>query len=241
MSHTPLKSPSAVTPKSHAERPAERLAVALLITLPTNPDDARRRSPGLPLSELREALVDMIEREALSQREGDRLSPLFKVIGSEGVSDRLERLAQESPSASTRDYALAALFHSARGLRLFESLSAEERVARCGPWVRPMVSMASDDSFPRVALAALYRATPAPTRPLLMWKIESCRQEVGGDPLAAYEQLLRAPLTEQEAEPLLQGLRESRALAAVSALMERASPEARAVFARLLLSEEQAS
>lgn len=252
MSHSPLKpahaphrdatpaQPSAPTPPQH-EPPAERLARALLTSLPTTPDDARRRAPGYPLSDLREALVDMIEREALTQREGDRLSPLFKVISVEAVGERLERLARRSTITSVRDYALAALFHSERGLRLFESLSPEERVARCAPWVRPMVSMASDDTFPRVALAALYRATPAQTRPMLMWKIESCRQEVSGDPSAAYEQLLRAPLSADEAEALLRGLHESGALTCVAPLMERASAEARAVFARLLASDEQAS
>jgi len=223
------------------ERPAERLAVALLLTLPATPDDARRRAPGQPLSALREALVDLIEREGLSQAEGDRLSPLFKVLGVEEVGGRLERLARSGATDVVRDYALAALFHSEPGLRLFESLTPEERVARCGPWVRPMVSMARDDAFPRVALVALYRATPAAARPLLTWKIESCRQEVGGDPRAAYEQLLRAPLTAAEAAPLLQGLREAGALSAVAPLMEGASAEARAEFARLLASDEQVS
>ena len=75
----------------------------------------------------------------------------------------------------------------------------------------------------------------------LMWKIESCRQEVGGDPRVAYEQLLRAPLSAEEAEALLRGLRESGELTRVEPLMERASQETRAVFSRLLLSDDQVS
>ena len=64
---------------------------------PTTPDDARRRAPGYPLSDLREALVDMIEREALTQRE----DPIQRGGGL--------RAAALYPDRALRDLALNAL------------------------------------------------------------------------------------------------------------------------------------
>lgn len=183
----------------------ERLATTLLSELPKTKEEASQRIAPVQLSVLRKTLVSMIRRGSLSAWEGDRLSPLFKVIGVGQQEVHLKQLVQNCKDDHRRAQALAALFHSPVGQRIFDQLSDEERVLLCAPWVRPMMALASEDSFPRYALTALFEATPRAQQAHLVRRFEECRREVGGCPLGAYEVLLKqARFRTQELELLFE-------------------------------------
>ena len=220
----------------------ERQALSLLSPLPSSTEELARRAYPLTLTELRCVLVTLMERGALSAAQGDRLSPFFKVLGVGAQEARLlalfEREGQREGCEELRAQALAALFHSPRGVALFESLDALERVSLCGPWVRPMMALASEELFPRLAIAALYQATPPEARCALLWRLERCRAEVGGEAKRAYEALLTThELSAEELEVLFSELKREGELEGLSALMLSASAQTRACFERAVSVE----
>lgn len=147
----------------------------LLNKLPSSMSDATRRT-NLSAHEIHEDLYKLICTGDLTQPQADRIAPLFKVLGPSHHTDDYIRIFHSTDSnTSLKERALSALFHSPAGLELFGELNASDRVEYCGPWLRPMVALASseDDMFPRVALAALYRATPEEFRMKLIYKITS--------------------------------------------------------------------
>ena len=184
----------------------QRLAVTLLTSLPRSLSEAGHRVSPVPLKMARSALVMMIEEGSLTAWEGDRLSPLFKVIGVGSEVSRLSELAQLSSCEEQRSRALAALFHSEEGQRLFHLLTDEERVTLSSPWVRPMMALASEDHFPRFALTALFESTARACQPSLIRQFERCRAEVSGCAKSAYEVLLRQGELTTEHLELLFGL-----------------------------------
>lgn len=124
---------------------------------------------------------------AIERRLGDRISPLCKIVGMDEHHDLLEQLFRNNAvAAPVRELALAAIFHSERGLKLFETLTPEERVEWCGPWVRPMIEMAAaaavtGEAFPQFALCALLRATPPAARTQLVAKVAEHAAQMGVD------------------------------------------------------------
>jgi len=161
---------------------------------------------GVEAPVLRKMVVSCVSRagtaEGLPQTLADRLAPLCKVIGMDDYADEMARIFvdREQPFA-VRETALAVLFHTAEGQRVFNDLPPRERVDFCGPWVRPMLVMgSSDQQFPRFALAALYAATPADTRTHLCDKIVELIHQLGTAVTAdAVSVLIKALTPEQRA------------------------------------------
>lgn len=235
--HRPSSTSTSYAPSVSTGAPrtlTQRLAVTLLTQLPRRLDEATERVAPAHLDMIRKALTMMIEEGSLSAWEGDRLSPLFKVIGVGAQAQRLRELARPSEPEGQRAQALAALFHSGEGQRLFHQLSDEERVALCAPWVRPMMSMASEDHFPSYALAALFESTAHRCQPELLRRFERCRAEVAGCPKGAYEVLLRQEgLACDDLELLFSLIGERGQLEALKGLRSEWPHRTRAAFVRV--------
>lgn len=80
-----------------------------------------------------------------------------------------------------RETLLAAVFHTPQGERKFLGMSPQERVEYCGPWVRSMVAVANErgEIFGQRALAALYIATEAASRDLLIERVVTAMRDMG--------------------------------------------------------------
>ena len=218
---------SALTPLSSPERHA----LSLMSPLPSSKEALSRRAYPMTLTELRRTIVTLLDHERLSDEQGDRLSPFFKVLGVGEEEERLVACFSAARPDRVRAQALAALFHSERGVSIFSALSDLERVSLCAPWVRPMMALASEELFPRFAIAALFQATPSEARLALLWRFERCRQEVGGRAASAYEVLLtQNELTCEERELLLEELSAVDELEGLAELMSRCEPALQALF-----------
>ena len=150
--------------------------------------------------------MHLIYTNALTVEQGDQLSPLFKVLGSEGVSNELFHLITYTTNRIQREQALAAMFHSTAGQMYFEDLSEFQRIELSGPWIRPMMRLVESDTFPRFALAALYHSTADYARAELLQRFEECRIEVKADPLYVYEIVWQRPIEENLALYLFKNL-----------------------------------
>jgi hypothetical protein len=181
-------------------------AIAVLSPLPAQRSTIRKRIGALSLLSLRRTLVYLIYTNTLTVEQGDQLSPLFKVLGIEGVSNELFYLLTHAPILIQREQALAAIFHSTKGQSYFENLSEFQRIELSGPWIRPMMRIATIDTFPRFAIAALYHSTADYARADLLQRFEECRQEVNADPIYVYEILWQRPIEEHLALYLLETL-----------------------------------
>lgn len=242
---TPQPTPySAQATLSRARSATQRFAVTLLRRLPSSSEEAAQRVAPLGVERIREALISMIERGELSAWEGDRLSPLFKVIGLGDQAGRLSALIKPERGERLRAQALAALFHSDEGQLAFGRLTDAERVELCAPWVRPMMALAREDRFPRFALAALYDSTPPAHRAALLERFERCRHEVDGCPQSAYELLLtRLELSLEELKILFKLLSQRGHLEALGAVISEAPLQLRRAYHRALseVRKEKAS
>jgi len=238
LAHDPI---TAYAPNTQASRsPRQQRALSLLNPLPRSMSEAARRIKPMRLSTARRALTSMIEREELSHWEGDRLSPLFKVIGVAGVSERLSALTAPGRSEEQRSQALAALFHSPQGQPLFESLSERERVELSAPWVRPMAALAHDDGFPRYALAALFEATSPQLHATLLLLFERCRREVSGCALRVYEVILRkGTLSAPSLRLLFEELSFSAELEELEPLVAELSPRVQSAYREALSAQHK--
>lgn len=121
-----------------------------------------------------------------TQLEADQISPMAKIVGVYAhVPELEERFADTTQPDHLREYALAALFHTPQGRKVFAELDADARVRWCGPWVRPMLRLSHelDDEFPPRALVALFIATPMASRMALVRKLakEVCALHFGAD------------------------------------------------------------
>ena len=232
---TEQRAPYSATPGERAPRSlTQRLAITLLTNLPRSLAEAGQRVSPVPLKMARGALIMMIEEGSLTAWEGDRLSPLFKVIGVGSEVSRLSELAKFSACEEQRAQALAALFHSEEGQRLFHLLTDEERVTLSSPWVRPMMALASEDHFPRFALTALFESTAPSCQASLLRQFERCRVEVSGCAKSAYEVLIRQEgLTTEHLELLFGLIGAQGQLASLEDLSSEWSPQTRAVFTRV--------
>jgi hypothetical protein len=135
---------------------------------------------------------------------------------------------------------LAALFHSARGHEMFEIFTEEERVLLSGPWVRPMMRLASRERFPKQALLALYQSTSVDARELLIQQFERCRRRVHADPLPTYELLLPA-LSFSELNLLFAYWSSSAELSSMTPYMSLFSKEVQQAFDYAACSENEVS
>ena len=101
------------------------------------------------------------------------------------------------------------------------------------------MALASEELFPRLAIAALYQATPPEARCALLWRLERCRAEVGGEPKSAYEALLTThELSGDELDVLFSELKREGELEGMSALMLSVSAQTRDSFERALSAED---
>lgn len=225
-------------------------ARSLLQRLPSHLDEVRRRSAPSSLFELRIALFALIDSDALGCDEADQLAPLLRVLGVQELERPLSLwlegewcIAQSDRhnAHTTRvERGLAALFHSARGHELFESLSGEERIRLSGPWVRPMMRLAGRDRFPKQALLALYQSTDPNDRDALIQQFERCRRRVHARPLPTYELLIPA-LTFAELSLLFAYWASHDELEAVAPHMKVFSETVQQLFSSMLTSERQVS
>jgi hypothetical protein len=147
--------------------------------------------PGAPLRELPEQMksetMEMIF-DAISDRtwletplaQRDKLSPVMSLLGQSREGDAEARVLEAFDKASA-DYdidMMEALL--AFDMRAVNHASARDRVAACGPWVRPMLRCYHDgDPEPRVYLVMLFRATPNKLRDALVAKILRFCDELG--------------------------------------------------------------
>ena len=141
--------------------------------LPRTVEEFRSRGfdPDDAIVEIGKAFID----QSLTRQDIDNLSPLTKVIKVEDGMARLI-LSYWNVDGYDREAILAIIFHTSVGQEFFETLSEEDRVVNSGPWVRPMVKTASDNEFPRYALAALLASTEQTSWPTLIAKMEDCRK-----------------------------------------------------------------
>jgi len=159
------------------------------------------------LRELRAQVMKVVSGHIKVRSElADKLSPLCKIIDMSEHAEELDALfADESNSRLTRERALAAVFHTDVGLSRFQSLNPLQRVEFCAPWVRPILRLGATEEFPRVALMALYRATPDEARDALIAMIGLLVAQVGATH-QALSTLLRAPLSDAQRVVLDQAL-----------------------------------
>ena len=141
---------------------------------------------------------------------------------------------QHTHRIEVKEQLLAMLFHSEVGLELFENLSDEERVELSGPWMRPMIRLASSQSFPRYALCALYTSTPQSYQPLLLEKMEAFRALIGECPSRVYEVLIKQGLSPLHSEDFLKQIHQNGALKSLASLLDEAPNEVRLIYTQLL-------
>lgn len=142
---------------------------ALLTSLPSNKQQALSRT-GATIDEIHDYMVGNAIARSFTLVELDRLAPLFRVLDvPSNHTNMLKHLVKSNLDVSIREVALSMVFHSKEGQDLFESLGQTDRIALMGPWVRPMLTMASQgDAFAVTALCALYEATPSDYRALMV-------------------------------------------------------------------------
>ena len=227
-------------------------ARALLSCLPSTIDEVRQRTAPTSLFCLRAALFALVTQDCLKTEEADQLAPLSRVIGLGEVEGPLflwfklikaERtLIWGAPRLHiTRlERALALLFHSTSGQRIFERLTGEERVILSGPWVRPMMRLAQQELFPRHALLALYRSTQADDQELLIEQFERCRKRVSADPISVYS-LLFGQMTVIELERLFGHLAANNELERLSSHATTFAPSVRRAYDQAVRSVSEVS
>jgi len=159
------------------------------------------------LRELRAQVMKVVSGHIKVRSElADKLSPLCKLIDMSEHAAELDAIfTDENNLRLVRERALAAMFHTDVGLARFQSLSPLQRIEFCAPWVRPILRLGATDEFPRVALMALYRATPDEARDALIAMIGLLVAQVGAT-RDALTTLLRAPLSDAQRMVLEQAL-----------------------------------
>lgn len=174
---------------------------------------------------LTEDILYLLSNHMLSLEIIDQLSVLYKENPESLLTPQLlnQMLAQFQGTLDRyqREGILAMLFHHPQGTMLFEQLSDAERVDLSGPWIRPMMRLASVDLFPRFALLSLYHSTPKAERKRLMSHLERCRIEAKVKDLICYESLLKAQLTRQELTWLFRAIYRSGELDALEPIIDQ--------------------
>ena len=207
-------------------------ALDLLTHLPPTFQDLQSRTSETPLLSIRLCLLYLVCTRQLTQAQGDQLSPLFKILGTEGIESRLLNLFEKTDLIPLKEHLLAMIFHSSEGLELFESLSDEERVELCGPWMRPMIHLAQTQSFPRYALCALYTSTPKQCQLHLLEKMESFRSEIGHSADLVYEILIKQGLSPLHTAPFLKQIQKHGDLHQLSSLLDESPREVRYFYSK---------
>ena len=179
---------------------------SLLLSLPNHIEEVRARSGSSSLFTIRVVLFTLVDHNLLTLEEADQLAPLFRIIGLGSLEAALMNwFCQEHTNLGKTGWeedeglklttnrlerGLSILFHSDQGQYLFESLKEEERVRLSGPWVRPMMRLASYEVFPQYALCALFKSTSENMKATLIIQFEKCRRKVRAKPLPIYEKLI---------------------------------------------------
>ena len=187
-------------------------------------------------------MLYLVCTRSLTQTQGDQLSPLFKVLGVDGIEERVLSLFKHTQFIPLKEQLLAMIFHSESGLELFENLSDQERVELCGPWMRPMVMLSKSQSFPRYALCALYTSTPQEQQPYLLEKIEHFRARQRLNPCFVYEILIKQGLSPLHSMDFFSQIYHHGDLKELLPLLDEAPKELRTLYQKWMnLNPDQAS
>ena len=209
-------------------------ALTLLETLPSSVKEIKQRLPHVELKELQHCFLYLVCTQTLTQSQGDQLSPLFKIIGSDEIEEHLLKAFKQTECIPLKEQLLAMIFHSEVGLELFEDLNDEERVELCGPWMRPMMLLAKNQPFPRYALCALYTSTPQTQQPYLLEKMESYRSANRLNPAHTYEVLIKQGLSPLHSELFLTQINRNGDLEYLEPLLDEAPKEIRYFYKHLM-------
>lgn len=153
------------------------------------------------VAELRDELMRVVRDEVHVDMDlADRIAPLTKLIGGMGehAAECDALFMDEAQPQRVRERALSAIFHSPLGERRFCEMDALARIRFCGPWVRPMLRLGASEEFPRIALAALYRATPADARDALVLTLSVYASVLGASRVAFSELLRHGAITDAQ-------------------------------------------
>jgi hypothetical protein len=102
---------------------------------------------------------------AIIPQNADKLSVLCAELRMDEHAQELHDIVvDDAQPLDVRERALSAVMRAPIGALTIAALSAEARVALCGPWVRPMLRIGARAPEAPAALAALYAVTPVSAR-----------------------------------------------------------------------------
>lgn len=132
------------------------------------------------INDVFKSLLNALINDTLKEDEINNLAPFCRNLFSscsKSESEKWQNVFIELWDYQDKEMILSFIFHTQKGDEIFNSLSDKERVLYCGPWIRPMINMSSDESENRFfelgsrSLKQLFQVTNKEAQELLYFKM----------------------------------------------------------------------
>lgn len=153
---------------------------------------------GMTEAEFQECVKYGVEFESFDLEDIARISVLGKLYNFDLIAkDMYDVVLNTAYTAKQRSIALASIWFRDGTQSLYDSLSIDDKIKLCSPWLYPVIKTSKTGEFPRVALSQLLSSTPIESLQGLILVMEEIRTFCKVEPTYVYSSYINGMITKE--------------------------------------------